>query len=470
MPIPLRKKFDFVQLSTLAVLVALGWLISVEARSFAAAPTNFVVIFADDLGYGDLACYGHPTIKTPNLDRMAREGMKFTQFYSAAEVCTPSRGGLLTGRLPPRNGLCGAKRVFFPESKGGIQADELTIAELLKTKGYATACIGKWHLGHLPQFLPDKHGFDYFYGTPYVNDMDRVPTSPKGKAAYAKPKFEYWNVPLMRNTEIIERPANQNLFAKRYNEEAVRFIREHKDQPFFLYMPHNMPHVPLFASPEFEGKSRRGLYGDTVEEIDHSVGVVLDSIREAGLAEKTLVIFTSDNGPWLTYNQQGGSAGLLREGKGSTWEGGMREPAIVWQPGTVPAATTCQELASTLDLLPTFCSIAGVEAPKDRTLDGFDITSVLTGGKSPRNEMFYYRSYDLMAVRLGPWKAHFLTQPGYNQPKADKQDPPLLYNLDTDPGENYNVAENNPAVLKKIEALVEQHRAGMKPATSQVDL
>ncbi len=463
-PRPLPSTFLLLILSLLCASVPLCEI------SRAAGPTNFVVIFADDLGYGDLACYGHPTIKTSNLDRMAREGMKFTQFYSAAEVCTPSRGALLTGRLPPRNGLCGAKRVFFPESKGGIQPDEITIAELLKTKGYATACIGKWHLGHLPQFLPSKHGFDYFYGTPYVNDMDRVATSPKGKAAYAKPKSEYWNLPLMRNAEIIERPANQNLFAKRYTEEAVRYIREHKDQPFFLYMPHNMPHVPLFASPEFEGKSRRGLYGDTVEEIDHSVGVVLDTLRDSGLAEKTLVIFTSDNGPWLTYNQQGGSAGLLREGKGSTWEGGMREPAIAWQPGKVPAATTCQELASTLDLLPTFCAIAGIDAPKDRPLDGYDITPVLTGGKSPRNEMYFYRSYDLMAVRLGKWKAHFLTQPGYGQPKADKQDPPQLFNLEVDPGENYNVAENNPEVLAKIKAFVEKHQANMKPAPSQVDL
>ncbi|HEY2415014.1 MAG TPA: sulfatase [Pirellulaceae bacterium] len=454
----------------LAVLLFVLCALATLRETSAADQTNFVIIFADDLGYGDLACYGHPTIKTPNLDRMAREGMKFTQFYAAAEVCTPSRGGLLTGRLPPRNGLCGKRRVFFPDSKGGIQADELTVAELLKTKGYATAILGKWHLGHLPPYLPTRHGFDYFYGTPYVNDMDRVPTSPKGKAAYAKPKYEYWDVPLMRNEEIIERPANQNLFTKRYSEEAAKFIREHKEQPFFLYFAHNMPHVPLFASGDFAGQSRRGLYGDTVEEIDHSVGVVLDAIRDAKLSEKTLVIFTSDNGPWLMYNQQGGSAGLLREGKGSTWEGGMREPAIAWMPGTIPAASVCQQLASTLDVLPTFCSMAGVEAPKDRMIDGYDITPALKGDKSPRQEMFFYRSYDLMAVRLGQWKAHFLTQAGYNQPEADKHEPPLLFNLDVDPGESYNVAENNPAVLKKIEALVEQHRAGMKPAASQVDL
>jgi len=438
--------------------------------SAADPPPNFVVIFADDLGYGDLACFCHPTIKTPSLDRMAREGMKLTQFYSAAEVCTPSRAALLTGRLPPRNGQCGSRRVYFPDSKGGLPADEITIAELLKGKGYATACLGKWHLGHLPQFLPNKHGFDYFYGTPYVNDMDRMPTSPKGKAAYAAPKSEYWNVPLMRNTDIIERPANQNLFTQRYTEEAVKFIREHKDQRFFLYLAHNMPHVPLFASDEFRGKSRRGLYGDTVEEMDHSVGAVLDAIRDQKLDQRTLVIFTSDNGPWLMYQQQGGSAGLLREGKGSTWEGGMREPTIAWWPGKVPAGSVSQELASTLDFLPTFCALAGAEAPQDRPLDGYDITPALTGGKSPRQEMFFYRSYELMAARLGPWKAHFLTQAGYNQPQADKHDPPLLFNLDVDPGESYNIADKNPAVLAKIQALVEQHRSGMKAALSQVDL
>jgi arylsulfatase A len=436
----------------------------------AAGHVNLVVIFADDLGYGDLGCYGHPTIRTPNLDRMAREGMKLTQFYSAAEVCTPSRAALLTGRLPPRNGMCGKRRVLFPDSKGGLPADEITIAELLKTKGYATACIGKWHLGHLPPFLPGKHGFDYFYGTPYVNDMDRVPTSPKGKAAYAAPKSEYWNVPLMRNTEIIERPANQNLFTRRYADEAVRFIREHKDRPFFLYLAHNMPHVPLFRSDEFAGKSRRGLYGDVVEELDKSVGTVLQALRDEKLADSTLVLFTSDNGPWLTYGEQGGSAGLLREGKGSTWEGGMREPTIVWQPGTVPAGETSAELASTLDLLPTFCSLAGAEPPKDRPLDGYDITSLLKGGKGPRQEMFYYREYELMAVRLGPWKAHFQTQAGYGQAQAEKHDPPLLFHLEIDPGESDNVAAKNPEVLAEIKALVEKHRAGMKPAASQVDL
>ena len=446
-------------------------LILLLARCATAAPPNFVVIFADDLGYGDLACYGHPTIQTPHLDRMAREGMRLTQFYSAAEVCTPSRAALLTGRLPPRSGMCSRqRRVLFPGSKGGLPADEVTIAELLKTKGYATACIGKWHLGHLPPFLPGKQGFDYYFGIPYSNDMDRVATAPKGRAAFLAPKSEYWNVPLIRNTEVIERPADQHTVTRRYADEAARFIREHKDQPFFLYLPHTMPHVPLFASDEFAKKGRRGLFGDVVEELDKAVGTVLQTLRDEKLAENTLVIFTSDNGPWLTQGDQGGSAGLLRDGKGSTWEGGMREPAIAWRPGTVPAGTICQELASTLDLLPTFCSQAGVNAPNDRPLDGYDLTPLLAGGKSPRNEMFYYRAYDLMAVRMGPWKAHFQTQTGYGQPQPEKHDPQLLFNLEIDPGEHYNVAAMNPDVLAEIASLVEKHQADMKAAPSQLEL
>src|SRR5262245_55604858 len=385
-----RLLHRFTTVAGVYLAVATTGLFSTTGRS-ADQPPNFVVILADDLGYGDLGCYGHPTIKTPNLDRMAREGLRFTQFYSAAEVCTPSRAALLTGRLPPRSGMCSKqRRVLFPDSKGGLPANEMTIAELLRSKGYATACIGKWHLGHLPPYLPGKHGFDYYFGIPYSNDMDRVPTAPMGRAAFLAPKSEYWNVPLIRNTEEIERPANQSTVTRRYADEAARFIREHKDQPFFVYLPHTMPHVPLFASDEFEKSSRRGLFGDVVEELDKAVGTVLQTLRDEKLAEKTLVIFTSDNGPWLTQGVQGGSAGLLRDGKGSTWEGGMREPAIAWRPGTVLAGAICRELASTLDLLPTCCALAGISAPSDRPLDGYDISAALAGGKSPRNEMFYY--------------------------------------------------------------------------------
>jgi arylsulfatase A len=441
------------------------------ASSLAADPPNFIVIFADDLGYGDLSCYGHPTIRTPHLDQMAREGMRFTQFYSAAEVCTPSRAALLTGRLPPRSGMCSnQRRVLFPGSKGGLLAEEVTIAELLKAKGYATACIGKWHLGHLPPFLPTQHGFDSYFGIPYSNDMDRVPSAPMGRAAFLDPKIEYWNVPLMFNTEVVKRPADQRLLTGAYTDEAIHFIKKHKDRPFFLYLAHTMPHVPLFTSTEFSGKIARGLYGDVVEELDANVGRILRRLRDENLAERTLVFFTSDNGPWLTQGDQGGSAGLLRDGKGSTWEGGMREPAIAWCPGTIPAGTICHELASTLDFLPTFCAQAGAELPGERVLDGYDITPALAGGKSPRQEMFYYRGFELMAVRSGSWKAHLQTQPSYGEPKPERHDPPLLFNLLIDPGESFNVAAKHPDDLAELRALVEKHRAGMKPAASQLEL
>jgi arylsulfatase A-like enzyme len=440
--------------------------------SVAAEQPNVVILFADDLGYGDLGCYGHPTIRTPNLDKMAAEGMKFTNFYAAAEVCTPSRAALLTGRLPPRTGLCSnTRRVLFPDSAGGLQQSEITLAEVLKAKGYATACIGKWHLGHLPEYLPMKQGFDTFFGTPYVNDMDRrTDLGPKGRAAFFDPKVEYWNVPLMRGEKIVERPADQHTFTKRYTEESVKFIRANKDRPFFLYLPHNMPHVPLFASKEFAGKSPRGLYGDVVEEIDWSVGEILKALREEKLDRKTLVVFTSDHGPWLQFGEHGGSAGPLRDGKGSTFEGGMRVPGIAWWPGTVPAGVTTQEMASTMDLFVTATKLAGGDVPNDRPIDGFDLTPVLTGkGKSPRDTMFYYRGTKLYAVRHGPWKAHFITQIAYGKDAPVEHDPPLLYHLGRDPGEKTDAAKDNAEVIARIKEIAAKHREGMKPGEPQLE-
>ncbi len=274
---------------------------------------NFIIIFCDDMGYGDLTCYGHPTIRTPNLDKMAVEGQKWTNFYAGASVCTPSRAALLTGRLPIRSGMCSdRRRVLFPDSAGGLPKSEVTIAEALKGEGYATACIGKWHLGHLKQYLPTNNGFDSYFGIPYSNDMDRI--GGQGRQAFLEPKTEYFNVPLMRDEEIIERPADQNTIIKRYTEEAVKFVRKSKNKPFFLYLAHNLPHVPLFVSQKFRDKSLRGLYGDVIEEIDFGVGQILSTLRREGLAENTFVVFTSDNGPWLIFNEHGGSAGLLREG------------------------------------------------------------------------------------------------------------------------------------------------------------
>lgn len=306
-----------------SLLAALALAAGAGAAPAAERPPNVVVVLCDDLGYGDLGCYGHPTVRTPNLDRMAAEGMKFTDFYSAAPVCTPSRAALLTGRLPLRSGMTSdARRVLFPDSAGGLPDTEVTLAEVLKGRGYATACIGKWHLGHLPQYLPTRHGFDSYFGLPYSNDMDRVADrSPKGREAFWQPKIEYWNVPLMRDDKIVERPADQHTLTRRYTEEAVKFVGANRDRPFFLYLAHTMAHVPLFASAGFAGKSPRGLYGDAVEELDWSVGEVLKAVRAAGIETTTWVTFTSDNGPWLTFREHGGSAGLLREGKGSTWEG-----------------------------------------------------------------------------------------------------------------------------------------------------
>lgn len=435
---------------------------------------NLIVIFCDDLGYGDLACFGNPTIATPHLDQMAAEGMKFTQFYSAAPVCTPSRAALLTGRLPLRSGMCSNKRrVLFPDSKGGLPADEVTIAEVLKARGYATACVGKWHLGHLPQFLPTQHGFDSYFGIPYSNDMDRVADSPKGRESFLHPKTEYWNVPLLRNEKVVEQPADQRTITRRFTEEAVDFITKNQTQPFFLYLPHSMPHVPLFRSDEFVNHSKRGLFGDVIEEIDWSVGRILATLKTLKLDERTLVVFTSDNGPWLIFDEQGGSAGPLRDGKGSTWEGGMREPALAWWPGTVKPGSICRDVASTLDLLATAAALSGAELPKDRVLDSYDLTPVLRGeGGSGRELLFYYRGYNLMAVRKGPWKMHLMTQDAYGAgaraPVA--QDPPILYHLEHDPSERFNVAGAHPELLQEILADIETHRQQLKPAASQLEL
>lgn len=440
----------------------LGLLALLVVAPLSAVTPNFVVIFADDLGWGDLGSYGNPTIATPHLDRMAAEGQRWTNFYVGASVCTPSRAALLTGRLPVRNGLMSAKRrVLFPDSPSGIQAEEVTIAEMLKPLGYATGTVGKWHLGHRPAYLPTRHGFDSYYGIPYSNDMDSIQAAPKRRAKFWPPKVEYFHVPLMRDEEIIERPADQTTITKRYTEEAVKFIRANKEKPFFLYMPHTMMHVPLFRSPEFEGVSLRGLYGDALEEIDWSVGQILETLEDLNIDENTLVVFTSDNGPWLTFLEQGGSAGLLRMGKGSTWDGGMRVPGIFWWPGTVEPGVV-RGMGATMDFLPTFARLTGAELPEGKTLDGYDLSRVLKdGADSPRDDIWYYRSAVLWAVRIGPWKAHFRTKSGYQRDEMLKHDPPLLFHMEHDPGEQYNLAEEHPEVLEMIAERVAAHKAGM---------
>lgn len=426
---------------------------------------NFVIIFCDDLGYGDLSTFGNPTILTPNLDRMAAEGQKWTQFYVADPVCTPSRAALMTGRYPIRNGMSSAKRVvLFPDSAGGLPESEVTIAEVLKQKGYATAAVGKWHLGHLPQYLPTNQGFDSYYGIPYSNDMDYAggmePNYRKmADDPDAMPDIKYYNVPLMENEKIIERPADQTTITRRYSEKAVEYIKANKDRPFFLYLAHNLPHIPLFTSKDFKGTSKRGLYGDVLQEIDHGVGQILETIRELDLEENTIVVFSSDNGPWLSFRTHGGSAGPLRAGKGTTFEGGQRVPTIFWGPETVkPGIVT--EMGSTLDLIQTFAALSGTKAPTDRKMDGYDLSPVLKGiGKSPRNEFYYWTRAKLHAVRSGPWKLHVLQREPVNYGRMVEMEHPELYQVEADISEAYDRSAEEPEIMEKLMQMLKAHEA-----------
>jgi len=400
--------------------------------------------------------------------------MRFTDFYAASEVCTPSRAALMTGRYPIRNGMCHDRyRVLRRDSIGGLPAEEVTIAEALKTRGYATACLGKWHLGNyanVPAHHPLRHGFDYYFGLPHSNDMNPTPLAPKGAPGRLEQQAEWWAAPLYRNEQLVERPADQTTLTRRYTEEAVRFITEHKAKPFFLYLAHTFPHVPLYASTGFSGRSRRGLYGDVVEEIDWSAGQILETLRREGIDKNTLVFFTSDNGPWLTMGETGGSAGLLRDGKGSTWEGGMREPGIAWWPGRVPAGVVTHQLACTLDLFTTSLKLAGAAVPGDRVIDGLDIRPVLLGtGPSPREVFFYYRGTQLYAARKGPYKAHYITQDAYGPARPVRHDPPLLFHLGHDPSERFDVAAKHPDVLADLAGEVERHRATVVPVKCQLE-
>ncbi|HVW00271.1 MAG TPA: sulfatase [Planctomycetaceae bacterium] len=451
----------------LAFALSLAMLPAMRAQAAERLP-NVVVIFADDLGWGDLACFGNPTIQTPNLDRLAAEGQKWTQFYVAAPVCTPSRAGLMTGRYPIRNGMTSSKRVvLFPDSGGGLPQEEITLAELLKQKDYATGAFGKWHLGHLPQYLPTSQGFDTYFGIPYSNDMDKV-GGPNYHAEVIKnpnyyPDTRDYNVPLMSGQQIVERPADQNTITRRYTEEAVAFIRANKDRPFFVYLPHSMSHIPLFASQSFRGKSIRGLFGDVVEEVDWSVGQVLDTLRELKLDRNTLVVFSSDNGPWKTFQTHGGSAGPLRAGKGTTFEGGQRVPTIFWWPGKIqPGVVT--DLGSTLDMMATLAALTGAELPKDRKLDSYDLSPVLFGkGKSPRQEMYYWTRAELHAVRSGPWKLHVKTRNPINYGKAVVPEKPELYHVERDISEAYNVADQHPEIVERLLGMMKAHEADIEP-------
>jgi len=433
-----------------ALLRSLGWgalgLGAAEAGADAKGrrrPPNIVLIFADDLGYGDLSCYGSQTIKTPNLDRLAGEGVRFTDFYVCAAVCTPSRAGLLTGRYQIRSGLT---RVLFPHSETGILEYEVTLGEALKSAGYATCCIGKWHLGHLPQFRPARHGFDYYFGLLYSNDMD------KGEP------------PLYRNDEVVQEPADQSTLTERYTQEAIDFITAHKDGPFLVYLPHTMPHVPLYVSERFAGKSAGGLYGDVIECIDWGVGQIMATLERLGLEENTLVMFTSDNGPWLIKGEHGGSAGPLRAGKATTYEGGIREPFIARWPGQIPAGTVCRQPAISLDLYVTCLRLAGVSPPRDRPVDGKNILPLLKGkGRSPHDILYFHIGENLFAVRAGRWKMHVRGREGKKRVQLDQ---PELYDLRTDIAETTNVADKHPKLVKRLQSRIAKFEAEIAASTT----
>lgn len=415
---------------------------------------NIVLLFADDLGYGDLSSYGHPTIRTPHLDRLAAEGMRFTSFYSASPACTQARAALLTGRYSVR---CGLPHVIMPADDAGLPAAEITLAEALREIGYRTAAIGKWHLGHMrAEQRPRAHGFDSYFGLLYSNDM--MPPW-----VNTERPLELW-----RDDTVIEHPVDQDTLTQRYTDEAVRFIDDcaRSDKPFFLYLAHSMPHVPLHVSPDSRGTSRAGLYGDVVEEIDRSTGDVLDALQRNGIVRDTIVVFTSDNGPWRAMPDRmfqedkvkpwdAGSVGPLRGSKGMTYEGGQRVPAIVRWPGVVPAAAVTADVASTLDLLPTLVRIAGGQPPADRVIDGRDIRGMLEGGRVSSTPFYYFRNAALEAVRDGRWK---LRRSNHQRGDvvAGAAVTSELYDLDTDPSERWDRSADMPHVVTRLEALLRE--------------
>ncbi len=396
---------------------------------------NIVVIYCDDLGYGDLGCFGNQEIRTPNVDRLADEGMKFTEFYSASPVCSPSRAALLTGRIPQRMGV---NSVFFPRSYTGMPVEEITIADVLKKQGYATGIVGKWHLGHRHEYLPLQRGFDEYFGIPYSNDMH--------------------SVVYMDGNEVAAYRVDQHYTSKTYTEKACEFIDRHAGTPFYLYLAHSMPHVPIYASPEFDGRSGKGLYTDVIEEIDWSVGKVLAKLEEQGILDNTLVVFSSDNGPWLVMREMGGSAGMLREGKQFTFEGGQRVPTLAMWPAVIPSGSEYKDMGLMMDWFPTFAEIAGAELPTDRDYDGESILPVLKGEVTQKSREFLY--YDLAILegyRNGDWKLK-LPYKGFRGARWKQGLAPhdiYLFNLKSDPGEQVNLALEEPEKLAEMLKLME---------------
>ena len=444
--------------------------------AFAAAadrPPNFVIIFIDDMGYADIGPFGARGYATPNLDRMASEGRRFTDFYVSQAVCSASRASLMTGCYNVRVGILGA---LNHTANHGISANEMTLAEVVKQKGYATACFGKWHLGHHPKFLPTSHGFDEYLGLPYSNDM--WPFHPEAGGNYP-------DLPLIEGTRVVDAQVtadDQSQLTTRYTERAVQFIEKNKERPFLVYLPHAMVHVPLHVSEKYRGQSQRGLFGDVVMEIDWSVGQILDTLRKHGLDRDTLVIFTSDNGPWLSYGEHAGSAGPLREGKGTMFDGGCRVPTVMWWPGRIPANSVCRVPAMTIDVLPTIAHLVGAKLP-DHKIDGQNIWPLIAGeadARSPQEAYFFYWGNELHAVRMGQWKLHFPHafrtlggKPGgvggrpvsYENGRIELS----LFDLDNDIGETQNVAEKHPDVVARIQKLADAMRADLGDARHQAE-
>lgn len=416
-------------------------------------PPNFVVIVADDLGRGDLGSYGGTKIRTPALDRMAAEGVRLNQFYTPAPTCSPARAALLTGRHPMRTGVT---RIFIPKEVQGFPAAEITLAEQLRDAGYATACIGKWHLGGRKPYRPQRHGFDEFYGVLYSNNMLWL-------RRLQWPRFELFDGP-----HSIESPADQDFLTRRYTYRAIKFLERSRDRPFFLYLAYTMPHVPLAASPEFSGRSTHGPYGDAVEELDSSVGHLLSKLADLGLDNDTVVLFTSDNGPWTgDSSTKGGSTGGLRGFKGTTWEGGLRIPFIARAPGRLPAGESREAAATLMDVFPTISSLAGTVLPEDRAYDGSDIFPLLQGdGAAPERDLIFSNRKKVYAVRSGPWKLHLWERPLDKEGRPRRQrefDPPQLYRLDRDPSESVDLSAEHPAEVGRLRQIADRFQSGVDP-------
>jgi arylsulfatase A len=434
-----------------------------------AAKPNIILIFADDMGYGDLCCFGSKTIRTPHLDRIAAEGRKFSSFMVASPVCTPSRAALLTGCYPKRVGM--HQHVLFPSSTKGLHPDEHTLADHLKAQGYATACFGKWHLGHHPEVLPTAQGFDTYFGIPYSNDMnhpdnkDKPPGGPDGMdKLWNDPEstLTKWRTPLFENEEIIELPVDQRTITRRCTQKAIDFVKANRERPFFIYLPHSMPHIPLYVPDDVRDPDPKNAYINTIEHIDSEVGRLLATLDETGLAGNTFVIFTSDNGPWLSFKHHGGSAGPLRDGKGSTFEGGQRVPCLIRGPG-IPAGTVCDELTGTIDVLPTVAAILGAPLPAMQRIDGVDVSGLWLGtvAKSRREEFVYYTSQgELEGLRQGNWK--LLVKKSQTPGKGKKKAAPaaenmiLLFDLQNDLGEQTNLAARHPEIVTSLRARMEE--------------